>query len=113
MLNRSAVVLKPRQPFVDWINSLPGDDKGTLARLREEGTILLVPEFQDRKEGILYLKKICPDLFAHQLWAWYTDDTAWPKPRDWTVFQEWFDIEICSEVLDTVKGKLEREDFLA
>lgn len=25
-INRTAVIIKPKQPFVDWLNSIPGDE---------------------------------------------------------------------------------------
>ena len=82
-LNRSAVVLKPKQPFVDWLNALPGEDKYTLDQLRAENTVILLPEFQRPGEEIKYLQKIGPELFSYQLWAWHTDESAWPTRRDW------------------------------
>ncbi len=109
-LNRSAVVLKPKQPFVDWLNALPGEDKYTLDQLRGEPRVILLPKFSRPGEEIGYLRKISPELFSYQLWGWYTDESAWPGQRDWNVFQEWFDIRFCSEVFDMVEKKLEREE---
>jgi hypothetical protein len=109
-LNRSAFVLKPKQPFVDWINALPGDDKYTIDQLRQESNVILLPEFQRPGDEIKYIKKVYSDLFTHQLWGWHTDESVWPEDRGWNLFQEWFEIQICSEVFDMVEGKIERDE---
>jgi hypothetical protein len=110
VLNRSAVVLKPKQPFLDWLNSLPGDDKYTLNELRAEPTVILLPEFEDTEDEIRYLKKICSDLFSRQLYSWHTDESDWIEKKDWNTFQEWFDFELCCEVFDMMEAKIKKEN---
>lgn len=47
LLNRSALSVRPTQPFVDWINALEptmGDDDLTLDDVERESTIYLIPE---------------------------------------------------------------------
>ena len=55
-VNRSVLVVRPRQPYLDWVHSL--DDEGkqvTLDDLRRECTALLVPlvEDDDHQDEIL------------------------------------------------------------
>src|SRR5271167_3198801 len=46
MLNRSAIVVKPKQPFLDWLHTAdPTSDRLTLADLSRESTIYLIPEY--------------------------------------------------------------------
>jgi hypothetical protein len=47
-VNRSVLVVRPRQPYLDWVHSL--DDEGkqvTLDDLRRECTALLIPQVED------------------------------------------------------------------
>jgi hypothetical protein len=45
MLNRSAIVVKPRQPFMDWLHTAdPTSHRLTLRELSREPTIYLIPE---------------------------------------------------------------------
>jgi len=45
MLNRSAVMVKPRQPFLDWLHAAdPTGGSITLGELGQDPTIYLLPE---------------------------------------------------------------------
>ena len=45
MLNRSAVVVKPKQPFLDWLHRAdPTSGEITLDEVGQEPTIYLIPE---------------------------------------------------------------------
>lgn len=110
VVNRSAVILKPRQPFVDWANSLPGETKVTLEELRADPTVTLLPESERPGAQMQYVQRHCSELFSYQLWSWHTDEAGWPAKRDWRVFQTWFDIETCEEVFDLVEKGLTREE---
>ena len=110
-VNRSAVTIRPKQPFVDWINSTPGDDKYTIQQLSRERTVILLPEFQRPGDEMKHLKKICSEIFEHELFAWYMDDSTFPKKRDWKLFQEWFEIELSSEVSDMVDEDVEKDEI--
>jgi len=52
MLNRSAIVVKPRQPFLDWLHSAdPTSHRLTLRDLTREPTIYLIPECDTEEDG--------------------------------------------------------------
>ena len=40
-----------------------------------------------------------------------TQIELWPAKRNWEMFQEWFSVEINSEVIDMVGEGIEREDL--
>jgi hypothetical protein len=50
-------------------------------------------------------------IFEFELFAWYTPEELWPKNRTWKMFQEWFEVEINSEVFDLVEGEIEKEEM--
>lgn len=44
-INRSLVILKPKQPFLDWTRTLEDEDKDlTLEQLAEDSIAYLIPE---------------------------------------------------------------------
>jgi len=111
-INRTAVIIKPKQPFVDWLNSIPGEKSdNTIENISSENTTFLIPEFFGRKESRAYIKEIYFQIFEFELFAWYTAQKLWPKKRTWKMFQEWFEIEINSEVFDLVDGDIEKEEM--
>ena len=111
-VNRTAVVIKPKQPFVDWLNSVPGEKSDyTLEKMSPEHTTYLIPEFFGPDEALACVKKIYSYIFEYELFGWYTDEELWPKKRTWEIFQKWFDIEMNSEVYDMVDGEIEKEEM--
>jgi len=109
-INRTAIVIKPKQPFVDWVNSTPGDDEYTLQELTSDNLIFLMPDYDDYEQIQKYLKKIYHQIFEWELFGWYTDENLWPTNRNWKMFNEWFSYEICSEVFDLVGSPIEIEE---
>jgi len=107
-INRSSVVIKPKQPFVDWINST-GDDKYTMEQLRQDCLTFLIPIFDHPDDIIKFLKKSFHQIFDWELYGWSMDREDWPGNRNWKMFSEWFDIEINSEVFDLVETPIEVE----
>jgi hypothetical protein len=105
-LNRSAIVAKPKQPFLDWLHAAdPTSADLTLRELGEEPTVYLVPEC-DAEDVDKVVRESCRLIFEEQLEAWYTDSSAWPQGRDFDVFCRWFDyqhhsllFDICDEPL--------------
>ena len=52
-INRTAVVVRFKEPFVDWLNSLPDDDFNyTLERVSTDNLTFLIPE-SDSPEGTI------------------------------------------------------------
>ena len=110
-VNRSVLVVRPRQPYLDWVHSL--DDEGkqvSLDDLRRDCTALLVQpvEGDDHQEEIL--ATIFEDVFEHELWSWMRDPAVWPRRRDLATFKAWFDVEFHSTTMDVVGGPIETEE---
>ena len=57
-INRTAAIIRPRQPFVDWLNSLPDDDHDyTLEELSTDNLTFLIPEADSREGAMDYIRK--------------------------------------------------------
>jgi hypothetical protein len=110
--NRTAVVIKPRQPFLDWINNTPQSNLSSpvmMEELLEDCDTILLPDTDSLKDAHELLEPLKPDLFVMQLDSWLRDPSAWPQDRSVAVFDQWFALEVHSMVLDLVEEPILRE----
>ena len=118
-INRAAIIIRLKKPFIDWLvyTSKEYDDPEHKLKQEEVQTegfdskqIYLIPAFDENPEYDEFLKKNYKEIFEHELSGWYTEPKMWPKDRTWKVFKEWFDFEIHSMVYDTTpKNPIEYE----
>ena len=100
-INRSLMVVKPKQPFLDWARSLDAEDERLeLKDVRDDSTAYLIPESETFDERADILEWCADFVFEEELRSWCTDEDLWPVVRDAEVFLEWFDIEFHSLVFD-------------
>ena len=103
MVNRGMLVVKAKEPFREWINSLEANSDITINEINDDCTAYLLPEFEDDLQRDSILKKIYSDIFVEQLFDWCTDDDTWPQKRTLTLFKRWFELEFHSVVEDMVE----------
>ncbi len=100
-LNRSAIVVKPKQAFLDWLHTVdPTSHSLALRELVGEPTIYLIPECDTDAEVDEALRELCDEIFTEQLAGWFTDETTWPEDRSFEVFCRWFDFQHHSMLVD-------------
>ncbi|GAB7126542.1 hypothetical protein JCM19000A_10490 [Silvimonas sp. JCM 19000] len=103
IVDRSAALIRPKQPFLDWLNALPGNEVTlTLDDIRADCTVILVPEVSEPEDGISYIDDVADRLFEMELASWAEDESQWPTKRNLKLFWEWFDVEIHLGVMDSV-----------
>ena len=101
MLNRSAIVVKPRQPFLDWLHSAdPTSHRLTLRDSTREPTIYLIPECDTEEDVREVLEKLCEEIFVAQLAGWFRDEQTWPRDLGFDAFCRWFDFQHHSMLVD-------------
>jgi len=67
-INRAAIVLKPKQPLVDWVNrTVRLDAPLTVEELAQDCTVVLVPSTMDLEEVAEYLDPYRPTHFDMEL----------------------------------------------
>lgn len=94
IVDRSAAVLKPRQPFLDWLTHLPDNDiELSLDEIRSDCTVVMIPEVTEPEDGIAHIDDIADKLFEMELASWVADESLWPQKRNLKLFWEWFDVE--------------------
>lgn len=116
MLNRGAVLLKYRDPAIRWINEADPyeEDPGiTRQELERDRTVYLVsPEDADGEAAVRrWIESNYQALFESELSGWYTDPDLWPEPRNLATFDEWFEVEYHSMVVDTVGGEIQNDEI--
>jgi hypothetical protein len=102
-LNRAALILRCKQPFVDWINAAdpsPTSHTLTLAEVRQEHTVYPV-EVEGEAELAGWLAHHHTDLFEEELSGWSTDPALWPRDRSLKMLREWCSFELHTVVVDT------------
>ena len=112
-VNRYVAVLKPKKPFLEWINSLPDMDKTPLSfeDLNKECPCYLIPEYDDNEKSREFIIKHFERIFEVELAAWDHSGKHWPENLDRLLFNKFFNIEIHSDVVDLMKGPIEREEY--
>ncbi len=113
MLNRAALILRYKQPFVDWINAAdpsPTSYALTVAEVNQEHTVYLV-EVEDEDELAEWLARNHQELFEEELKGWYTDPALWPRDRSLKMLKEWCSFELNTVVVDTGESPLRDDEF--
>jgi hypothetical protein len=112
MINRSAIILKCKEPFVRWINEADPyeDDPGiSIENANEDRTVYLITD-DDGENVEEWVSLNFKTLFENELEGWYTDETLWPKKRDLKTFHEWFDVECHTVIIDTVDDPIQDDE---
>ena len=103
--------MRYKEPAIRWINEADPyvDDPGiTAERVNQERTIYLISDKDgDGPDAVArWMKKNYGELFELELEGWYTDPDLWPQKRTFKLFQEWFDVECHSVLIDTVGNEI-------
>jgi len=97
-INRNAIIVRPKRPFYDWINSVFPEDEPVLKN--EENNIYLIQRMNSNDLILKWIKKNFDDIFTNELNDWCIDESTWPKNRNYKMFSDWFETEINSMILD-------------
>ncbi len=105
MINRSALIVRAKQPFLDWLKSLPDDtnDDLTLDQLNDEPQVCLLADLGETNDsGGPMIRAFSSIVFELELEGWWTEESDWPQDRSYEVFCQWFDVSLHSMVHDLV-----------
>ena len=112
MINRAAVILKYKEPFIKWLTEVdPGDeDPGiTMAEANDDSTVYLISE-EDGENLDEWIALNYKTLFESELEDWYADASLWPKKRTEKMFHEWFEIDCHTAIYDTVDAPIVEDE---
>ena len=100
ILNRSAITINYKKPFIDWINALTPELPMSERMLGESTTYLVKADFENADQCI---KKQYKEIFEMELEGQWTDENDWPQKLTVKLFNEWFSYEISDLVIDLKK----------
>lgn len=97
-VQRVALIVRPTQQYVDWVNNLhqPGP-RLTMAEARAHPSIYLVNTVP---EHALEDDRYATEIFESELEAWTTDETMWPADRSVRAFHDWFEVALADQIWD-------------
>lgn len=93
-IDRSAIIIKPLQPFIDWCSNLYPEDLDNIGKIR---TYLISEDIDDID---LWLENRFDKLFSFELNSWHIKKKEWPQKRNYKMFKEWFQIDISRMIYD-------------
>ncbi|POR22154.1 hypothetical protein BWK58_11350 [Flavobacterium columnare] len=98
ILDRSAIIIKPKQPYFDWVKSLDQETSAMeISMLEKPRTYLTDSVLKDEEK---HIKKYFKTIFEFELEAIWIDEDDWPEKLTIKTFKEWFDIEVSDWVQD-------------
>lgn len=103
-INRYAIIIKPLQPFFDWINKLYPEDPVNEV---DEANVYLIDDSIDDIEK--WLKKKFDKFFSTELGDWHTDELDWPQKRSYKMFKQWFSVDISTMIFDLEQRPIIKE----
>ncbi|MDB4285621.1 hypothetical protein N9903_01810 [bacterium] len=102
------VVLRPKEPFIEWVrNHDEESEKVTADEIVKETVAYMLHDKSMEGEKEKIIKDNYRTLFESELNHWFTDEESWPKKRDRKKFNEWFHVEFHGIVYD-----LSDEDYI-
>ena len=104
MINRSAVIVRPKQPYINWASQLDNSNIGP--DQNDEPTIYLIPEYNNDSSAWAILEQIYDSIFDAELHAWHTQPSDWPTNRTFAIFRDWFDVVFVCEISDLGSGPI-------
>ena len=114
MINRAALILRYKQPAVDWINESDpyGGSLGLeLANVNQDRSVYLVPDdVADDDETVRsWVVLNHRALLENELGDWYTDESFLPQELNLELFDAWFEVECHSVIIDTSEEPIVEE----
>jgi hypothetical protein len=107
-INRSAISLKPLQPFINWHDTIYPDSKFDELTFNEVNIYLINNSNYEDIEA--YLRKKFDRYFMMELDGWHTNKKEWPQRRNYKMFKEWFRIDISTAVYDLEKTPVSKSE---
>lgn len=109
VINRVAVVVEPKEPYLAWARALGGDDPTIDGMSRDQLTsVYLMEEHADPKRP---LRRHWDWIFAESLNSWCRDPITWPQDRTYGMFREWLDVRVVDMVFDLADGPVTHDEM--
>lgn len=108
-INRFAIVVRPKEPYLDWARSIDGGAR--LVRSADQFCSVYLAEADENEPPKNVVWRHFAAIFEEQLASWYLDTDTWPARRTRALFDQWFDVRVVDLVFDLADIPLEHDDF--
>lgn len=106
-INRTALIIKPKKPFFEWLKSIdPKDD--VLDDYMDDPDVNLLPDFEEIDQIENWIKKNFDAIFRDQMNQWYTEEDLWVQNRTLKLFNKWFEYSMHTMIWDTLNKPILR-----
>ena len=95
----SAVILRPREPFLNWVREQLRNDVPSIASEAAIPGVAITPEQPRAEDQEAWLRQYSDELFTRQLEVWASEEN-WPADRSLEALRAWFDVEFVPTVDD-------------
>ncbi len=96
---RTPLIVRRRQPYIDWANA--GDDDPLMTEdLAQTPVVYLVDAAEEDPPLDRLLEEYWPEIFEEELAGWMQDESTWPEGRSIEMFRAWFDVTVGQGVVD-------------
>jgi hypothetical protein len=101
IVDRIVAIIRPKQKMLEWLHQHPEVQASfSLSDLQSDCTALLIPPFESPRQAKEYIKQSYLEIFEGELISWGLAKTSWPTDRTFELFNDWFNIDFHSVVLD-------------
>jgi hypothetical protein len=111
VLNRAALIVRYKQPFVEWINAAEPNPQQRLklTDANDNNSVYLI-EVEDEDDLPSWLQVNGVALMEAELSGWFPEEALWPKDRSLALFNKWCAVELHTLVFDTGETPLRDSD---
>lgn len=102
-LDKIAIFVRPKQPFIDWLNKLSDDMSWNLDDFAEGTTYLVQDEnynFFTPEEIDEFVKGQYIEISGFEFNDVWTDEDVWPDPFSFDDFKQWFEYHVSSIIIN-------------
>ena len=104
MLNRSAVVVRYREAFRDWLRSIGVEEEEFDDHYSKSVYLIGECEYPEDREEVL--QESSSAIFYEEVSGWHLDPEQYPDFNDFALFKNWFEIEYFDMVSDALDEPL-------
>lgn len=101
-IDRMALILKPKQAFIEWLKTVVQDPELPDETLIVDPTVVLIPVIDSDEDLGIYINEHCRQWLEHEFASWCINEKEWPINRDLDTFQKYFDVSVHSLVIDNL-----------
>ena len=108
MINRSAVVVRYREAFCDWLRSIGVEEEEF--QDHADKSVYLIGECEYPEDQDEVLRESASAIFYEEVSAWHLESEQYPDFNDFTLFATWFETEFFDMVYDALDGPLTKSE---